>query len=63
MIKYFCDRCKKDCTHDMRQGHTIHVVDVFETSNTIVYNGNTELLLCDSCAHDYNLFLKGSDIQ
>lgn len=58
MIKYFCDRCKKDCTDDRIHLRTIEVPDVFDTSHTIVYNGNRNVLLCDQCAHDYNLFLR-----
>lgn len=63
MTKYFCDRCKKDCTNDYLHGRTIHVTDVFETLNTIVYNGNVTVLLCDCCAHEYNSFIKGGDVE
>lgn len=59
MIKYFCDRCKEECTNDVEQNKTLQVQDVSTLYNRVVFNADSTLMLCKKCALDYHDFLKG----
>lgn len=59
MIKYFCDRCKEECTLDVNRNRTLLVNDVMVLGLKIVFNGDSTIMLCDRCSHKYYDFIRG----
>lgn len=61
MIKYFCDRCKQECTCDVDHNRTLTIQNVMVVYNKVVFNGDSTLMLCEKCAREYHDFLRGED--
>ena len=45
---YYCDRCKRDCTHSLNQTH----INLMEKKRN-----DKRLDLCDNCADEFKQFL------